>query len=197
MQAGLAFVHWLRPVLYALLVASALLSFWAGSELHGGRMPAWIEPVAPVLFGAFLLIFAVYRLALIRARHYPAATGLFQLGLGALVFVLLLPGPRRAISARSHAQQTGADDVLLLLESGDPRVRALAAEVAGARAPGPLYAAALLERLDDSEPRVRAAARTALARMLSLPLPADLGEEAAAARLRQGLAQRGWLAAPP
>jgi hypothetical protein len=130
-RVGLAFVRTLRPALYALLVCSALLSFWAGGEIAGRRLPGWAASLAPALFGVFLAIFAVYRLALVRARRYPAATGLFQIGLGVLVFVLLRPATRRQLSER--APPAGGDDVTALLASPDPRLRAVAAELAGYR----------------------------------------------------------------
>ncbi|HMC33511.1 MAG TPA: hypothetical protein VKH65_03850 [Myxococcales bacterium] len=38
-RVGLAFVRTLRPALYALLVASALLTFWAGSDIGGRELP--------------------------------------------------------------------------------------------------------------------------------------------------------------
>jgi hypothetical protein len=91
-RVGLAFVRILRPALYALLVASALLTFWAGGSIGGRQLAPGQARAAPILFGIFLVVFAVYRLALVRAKKYPAATGLFQIGLGALVWVLLLPG---------------------------------------------------------------------------------------------------------
>ncbi len=197
MQSGLAFIQRLRPALYALLVGSALVSFWATSETVGPRMPPWASAVAPVLFGAFLLIFAVYRLALIRARHYPSSTGLFQIGLGALVFVLLLPSTRRAIATRAKFEDTSGDDVAELMNSLDPRVRALAAEVAGDRDQGPRYGAALLERLADPDARVRSKARAALTRLLGSDLAAGLSDDAALARLRPELASRGWLRPAP
>src|SRR5205085_1217463 len=81
----------LRPALYGLLVASALLTFWAGGSIGGRQLGMKEAQAAPILFGIFLIVFAVYRLALVRAKKYPAATGLFQIGLGALVWVLLLP----------------------------------------------------------------------------------------------------------
>src|SRR5438309_2623235 len=126
-RVGLAFVRILRPALYALLVASALLTFWAGGSIGGRELGSRVASAAPILFGIFLIVFAVYRLALVRAKKYPAATGLFQIGLGALVWVLLLPGSRQDI------QREPSDDVQALLRSPDPRVRALAAEVAGRR----------------------------------------------------------------
>ncbi len=96
-RVGLTFVRTLRPALYVLLLTSALLTFWAGGGLGGRELPRWAASAAPVLFAVFLVVFAVYRLALVRAKKYPAAMGLFQIGLGALVWVLLLPGTRQGI----------------------------------------------------------------------------------------------------
>jgi len=185
-RVGLAFVRILRPALYVLLVTSALLTFWAGSGLGGRELPRWAASAAPVLFAMFLVVFAVYRLALVRAKKYPAAMGLFQIGLGALVWVLLLPGTRQRIGREE------GDDVQVLLRSSDPRVRALAAEVAGDRR-NPRYAADLVERLDDNEPAVRRAAHAALMRLLGTDL--SPGQEGAAAqeKWRQALRARGWL----
>ena len=186
---GLTFVRVLRPALYALLAASAVLTFWAGKEIGGRELPHWVAQAAPVFFAVFLVVFAVYRLALVRAKKYPAATGLFQIGLGALVWVLLLPGSRQDI------QREPSDDVQALLRSPDPRVRALAAEVAGRRG-ATRYAAQLIERLDDSEPQVRRAAHAALVRLAGTD--ASPGEEGAPAqeKWRAELRKRGWVDGP-
>jgi hypothetical protein len=189
-SVGLAFVPLLRPALYGLLAGSAVLAFWAGSELAGKRMPPWMAAMAPAFFGVFVAIFAVYRLTLVRARRYPAATGLFQIGLGALVFVLLLPGTRRQLSEQPAG--FAQDDVAALLGAGDPRVRALAAEVAGSRPGGQRWAAQLIDRLTDSDARVRAACRLALARIAGSDPAAGLSDEAAAARWRDEARTRGW-----
>lgn len=181
-RAGLAFVQVLRPALYALLAASALFTFWAGGDIAGHGLPHWTQRVAPTLFAVFLVVFAVYRFALVRARKYPAAVGLFQVGLGALIWVLLLPGTRLKI-----APARPTDDVPALLASPDARVRALAAEVAGYRSSGARYAAELIDRLDDADPRVRERARASLARLAGT----DAGETPEAWR---ALARkRGWL----
>jgi hypothetical protein len=194
-QKSLAFVQRVRIVLYALLVASALLSFWAGG-VQGSSMPIWTPIVAPALFGAFLLIFAVYRLSLIRARHYPASTGLFQIGLGALVFVLLLPGSRHALSDRVRASGN-SDEILAVINSADPRVRSVATELAGTRPPGPTYVPALNKRLDDPDPRVRKLARNSLDALLGAAPQEDPSEEAGNKRLRSALIARGWLTPAP
>ncbi|MFL5309579.1 MAG: HEAT repeat domain-containing protein [Myxococcales bacterium] len=186
-RVGLAFVRTLRPALYALLVASALLTFWAGADIGGRELPPRAAAAAPVLFAVFLVVFAVYRLALVRAKKYPAATGLFQIGLGALVWVLLLPGTRQRIG------QEHGDDVQVLMHSSDPRVRALAVEVAGYRAEPARYAADLVERLDDSDPPVRRAAHAALVRLFRTDVSPGQEGVAAQQKWREALRARGSL----
>ncbi len=181
-RTGLGFVQVLRPALYALLVLSALFTFWSGGELAGRQLPRWTQVVAPTLFALFLAIFTVYRFALMRAKKYPAATGFFQIGLGALIWVLLLPSTRQRIAPIAG----GADEVPALMTAPDPRVRAVAVEVAGYRADGK-YVAGLIDRLDDADERVRSRAHAALARIAG----ADAGEDADAWR---ALARkRGWV----
>ncbi|HWE24557.1 MAG TPA: HEAT repeat domain-containing protein [Myxococcales bacterium] len=186
-RVGLAFVRILRPALYALLVASALLTFWAGREIGGRELSPRAAAAAPILFAIFLVVFAVYRLALVRAKKYPAATGLFQIGLGALVWVLLLPGSRQRIG------HDPGDEVQVLMRASDPRVRALAAEVAGWRGDTARYASDLVELLDDTEPDVGRAAHRALVRLAGTD--ASPGEEGSVAqrKWRDALAARGLL----
>jgi hypothetical protein len=182
---GLAFVRVLRPALYALLVASALVSFFAERTAW---IPTWVAGLAPLFFAAFLGIFVVYRLALVKARRYPLAQALFQIGLGVLLLVLLLPGTRRDL-----LQAQPEDEVAALLSSSDPRVRALAAEVAGARPGGQRWARLLVLRLsDDADPRVRAAARASLSRLAGADPATGLADGDAAARWAEELKARGW-----
>ena len=166
-RSGLQFVQFLRPALYALLVLSALFTFWAGGDIAGKALPQWTQKVAPAIFAVFLIVFAVYRFALVRAKRYPAATGLFQVGLGALIWVLLLPGSRQKFAPPAAPD----DDLPALIASPDARVRALAAETAGYRAEGSRYAAELIDRLGDSDPRVREKARESLVRLTGKVCP--------------------------
>ena len=179
-RAGLAFVQVLRPALYALLVLSAVLTFWSGGDIAGKQLPQWTQIVAPTLFATFLVVFAVYRYALVRAKKYPAAIGFFQVGLGALIWVMLLPSTRQ-----KFAPPEGEDEVRVLLSSPDPRVRALAAELAGFRGKAG-YVGQLIERLDDPDPAVRLRAHGALVRLSG----ADLGATPEA--WRAYARQRGW-----
>jgi hypothetical protein len=181
-RAGLAFVQVLRPALYGLLVLSALFTFWSGGPVAGRTLPDWTQSVAPTLFGIFLAIFAVYRFALMRAKKYPAATGLFQVGLGALIWVLLLPSTRHRI-----APPAAQDDLPALMASPDPRVRALAVELAGYRGEAGRYAREMIDRLDDADAGVRERAHAALVRMAKT----DAGASPDAWReLARG---RGWV----
>ena len=182
-RTGLGFVQVLRPALYALLVASAIFTFWAGGDIAGRQLPAWTQVVAPTLFAVFLVVFAVYRFALVRAKRYPAATGLFQVGLGALIWVLLLPSTRQKIVP----PPTVTDEVPALMTSPDPRVRALAVEVAGYRGDGHRYAPELIDRLEDADAAVRERAHLALVRLAGTDLGRDPGAWRELAR------QRGWL----
>ena len=182
-RSGLRFVQVLRPALYALLVLSALFTFWSGAPVAGRTLPSWTQSVAPTLFAIFLAIFAVYRFALMRAKKYPAATGLFQVGLGALIWVLLLPSTRQRIRPPPGA----VDDLQALMASPDPRVRALAVEVAGYRAEGARYAREMIERLEDADPAVRGRAHAALVRVSGT----DLGTRPEP--WRDLARQRGWL----
>ena len=186
-RVGLAFVRILRPALYALLVASALLTFWAGSDIAGRELPPRAAAAAPVLFAVFLVVFAVYRLALVRAKKYPAATGLFQIGLGALVWVLLLPGTRQGIGRER------GDEVQVLMRSSDARVRALAAELAGYRADAARYASDLVDRLDDGDPAVRRAAHASLVRLFGTDVTPGQEGPAAQQKWREALRARGLL----
>ncbi len=186
-RVGLAFVQTLRPLLYVLLAASAVLTFLAGEP---GRLPQWWAGAAPVLFGIFLVVFAVYRLKLVAAKRYPALLGFFQIGLMALVWVLLLPGQRQKMAALPE----GDDDVLTLLRSSDARVRAVAAEAAGARGDARRYAPALIPLLDDGAPRVRQAASGALVK-LGGGVDVAAGKEGGAAgeAWREEARRRAWL----
>src|SRR5207253_2822728 len=58
--AGIRFGPGLAAGLYLLLVAAAVLALWA--RRWPGELPGHLEAVAPWLFLAFVLVFAIYRL---------------------------------------------------------------------------------------------------------------------------------------
>ena len=113
-------------------------------------------------------------------------TGLFQVGLTMLIWVLLLPSTRKIIVP----PRGGADDVPALFSSADPRVRALAAEVAGYRAGGTRYASGLIDRLDDADGRVRTRAHESLTRLAGTDAsPGEEGRATSALQLCDVLGQ--------
>ena len=185
-RVGLAIVQVLRPLLYALLVAAAALTFFAGEPTPVRFLPAWLLGAAPWVFGAFVVVFAVYRSKLMAAKRYPALLGFFQIGLAALVWVLLLPSQRQKISPE------GRDDVQTLLASPDPRVRAVAAEAAGHREHGQRYGAALVDLVSDNDAIVRSSARLALTRLAGSDVARGLDDDAASKAWRSEAARRGW-----
>ncbi len=167
-RASLAFVRSLRLLLYALLVLSAGLSLFASS----GR--STLLAAAPMAFGVFLVLFAIYRIALVSQRRYPLRAAFLQIAVGAAVWVLLLPGHRLSFSRPSMG-----DDLPALAHSLDPRVRALAMEASRGRAGAARYADLLIEKLDDSAPRVREEANQSLRAIFgSDPAAGSSGEEA-------------------
>lgn len=166
----------LTSMLYLLLVASAGLALWVRG--YPGQAPQGVELLAPWAFLAFVAAFAVYRLALVRSRRYPAFKAFAQIAAGVLFFTLLLPG-----TWRPPAQEASPDDLAVLLRDPSVKVRRLAAEVARQRPDAQSFGRALAAALDDPDPRVRAEAHASLVAIAG----SDLGpaEDPAARRAWQ------------
>jgi HEAT repeat protein len=119
---------------------------------------------APWVFLVVVVCFAIYRFALARAGKYPAAKAFFQVGAAALFFMLLFPG------SRGRFGNEPPDPVAEMMLDGTPRVRALAAEVAGYRQDGIKYGAVLVRALRDPDPEVRREAHASLVRLTGVDL---------------------------
>ena len=159
--AGLPLGPGLGVALYVLLVASAGLAFFGRS--FPGRLPVALERVTPFVFAVFVGCFAVYRFGLASARKYPASKAFFQVGLAVVVFLLLLPSSRAPYVPAGTALGQA-------LTAPDPRLRALAAEVARYRPEGRDYVPALVQALSDPDPTVRAQAHASLVRLTGTDL---------------------------
>jgi len=158
---GLPLGPGLGVALYVLLVASAGLAFFGRS--FPGRLPVAVERVTPFVFLVFVGCFAVYRFGLASVRKYPAGKAFFQVGLAVVVFLLLLPSSRAPyVPAGTALGQALADP--------NPRIRALAAEVARYRPEGRDYVPALVQALSDPDPTVRAQAHASLVRLTGVDL---------------------------
>ncbi len=157
-MAGVRVRPALPLVLFALLAGSAVLAFWA--QRAGEASPA-LTAAAPWLFATFALGFAVYRISLVLARRYRLGKALVQIGLAAL-FAGLLFSPGLRTGALPLGRPVGS--LAQALGDHDPWVRALAAEVAGARS-DVTQAPALVGLLSDRSKEVRAAAHASLVKL--------------------------------
>jgi hypothetical protein len=143
--------------LYLLLVLAAAVALWARRE--PGRLPSWLESAAPWLFLVFTAAFATYRFRLVRARKYPASKAFFQVGAAMLFFMLLMPGRENLY------QQPAGDEVQTYLQDSDPRLRAMAAELAGYRGDAVRYGPSLARALNDPDAHVRETVHHALVKL--------------------------------
>jgi HEAT repeats len=162
--AGIRLGPGLGLVLYCLLLGSAGLAFF-GKEFPG-RLPGQVERITPFVFGAFVALFAAYRFGLVSLRKYSGFKAFFQVGLAVVLFLLLLPSARASFGPSPTYGL--ADD----FADPNPRVRALAAEVARYRPDRARYASALVTALEDEDPEVRAQAHRSLVQIAGLDLGA-------------------------
>jgi hypothetical protein len=158
----------LALALYALLVVSAATALW--TQNNAGVAPVWVERGAPWVFLAFVIGFGAYRLALVSAGRYSAFKAFFQIFVAVLFFLLLLLPGSPFVKVPSNAAPLAS-----LLRDPDPKVRALAAEVAGYRRDA-TAAPLLVILLSDSDPAVATQAHAALVRLND---GGDLGTEPA------------------
>jgi len=149
--------------LFVLLLAAAAAALWTAPGVADPRLgrDGALVLLAPVLLGIFLVGFAAYRYALVRAGLYHAGKAFVQVGFLALVLALLLPG---ALGRYRAASATRPVDLTRQLSSRDPEARAMAAELARHRAPPDAlrYVPALVALLSDPSPEVRRQARASL-----------------------------------
>ncbi len=152
-------------LLYVLLLASAAFTLTGVPVLEQGvregRRPSAVLMVAPGLLALFVILFAAYRFALVRAGRYHAGKAFVQVGLMVLVLSLLLPG---SLERYRSAGVSRPVDLSRQLISPDPEVRAVAAELARHRARSEAlhYVPRLLALLDDPSSEVRRQSRATL-----------------------------------
>lgn len=173
-----------RWVLFALLIASAALTLFGLPELQravaAGRWPPLALAAGPALLALFAVGYAAYRIALVRAGKYPAGKALVRIALVAAV-VGVVAGLVRA-PPDGPPRGEGPVDLSRPLLSGDPDVRALAAEVVRHRPREEAIAAVprLIAMLDDRSPEVRRQAHLSLVALAG----EDAGGEGAGAAAR-------------
>ena len=155
-----------RWVLYVLLLVSAALTLFGLPELQravaAGRSPPVALAAPPALLAIFVVGYAAYRIALVRAGRYGAGKTLVQVAVMFLVVavvagVALRPGEGPPVRGEPVP-------LVRALASADPDVRALGAELARYRPREQSRAVVgrLVELLDDPAPEVRRQAHAAL-----------------------------------
>jgi hypothetical protein len=180
-----------RWVLFALLIVSAALTLFAVPAIQravaAGRWPPAALAVAPSLLAAFIVGYAAYRIALVRAGRYTAGKALVQVAvmllvLGIVAGVALVP-PDRAAPGQVRVE------LRVPLASADPAVRALGAELARHRPREEALAVAprLADLLDDAAPEVRRQAHATLVALAG----SDVGGDGTGAAARW----RAWIRA--
>jgi hypothetical protein len=177
-----AFVRRARTILYVMLFASAGATLLGAPALEQsvreGRAPRAILVVAPALLGAFIVLFAAYRYALVRQGRYHAGKAFVQVGLMVLVFALTAPGPLDRWRAAGTVRSV---DLGRHLRSPDAEERAMAAELTRHRdlREALPYVPRLIDLLEDPSPEVRRQARASLRSLAGADVGGD-GEDAAA-----------------
>jgi hypothetical protein len=172
-----------RWVLFGLLIASAGWTLIGLPELQrevaSGHWPRAALAGPPALLALFIIGFAAYRIALVRAGRAGAGKALVQVAVMILVFAVVA-----GVALRPAERVAGEGTAALArpLASTDPDVRALAAEVARYRPQDEVRAVAgrLVELLDDPAPEVRRQAHAALVALAG----SDVGGEGAGAAAR-------------
>lgn len=165
-----------RLLLYLLLLVASAVSVFGLPSLEqavreGRRSPA-VLVVAPALLGMFIVAFAAYRFALVRAGRYGAGRALVQVALMALALSVVLPG---SLDRYRTAGVVRSVDLARQLRAGDGEARAMAAELVRHRdAKDALqHVPRLVELLGDGSPEVRRQARASLTAMAGVDAGGD------------------------
>jgi hypothetical protein len=181
----------LRHVLVVLLGACAVLTvIWLPALRAGvasGRWPRAVLAIPPGLLALFIGGYATYRFTLVRAGRYPAGKALAQVGLMLLALGVVAGVAREVPPAAEHPGRLAR-----ALRSGNPELRAMAAELARHRPPDvarPLVPR-LIELLDDPDPSVRREAHESLVALSG-------GEDLGAGKESQAAWRARWADAEP
>jgi len=154
-----------RLFLYVLLLAAVLVTLFGApaveQAVREGRAPRFLLVAPPLLLATFIVLFALYRFALVRAGRYNAGKAFVQVGLMVLVLSLAVPGSLERWRAAGTVRSV---DLGRYMSSPDAEARAMAAELARHRdrTAALRYVPRLLDLLDDPSPEVRRQARTSL-----------------------------------
>ena len=150
----------LRIVLYGLTVVTAAAALFLQPALAGAVQRGALDPATlfiPLgIYAVFFLVYAGDRAQLVKRGQYPAGRAFFQVAFGILFGLLLLPSTLGDWNAQRPR------GLHRLLDHRDAAIRRVTVEAMGFRGPSPERARALLPRLEDDDPEVRAVAARVL-----------------------------------
>ena len=155
----------LRLGLYIAMALSALITLVAlpalQSRVHSGQLgPSWLL-VPAIAFGMALGIYLFDRIYLVRYRHYSSGRAMFQISFG-LIFLFLLFPSRLAEYRQVIKERPAHNSLMALMKHSDPRVRALAYELAAYRKQPRSFIAPLAQGLRDKDQQAAGRAQVSL-----------------------------------
>jgi len=158
----------IRVTVYVMLLLSAAVTFLFNDRLwqavRSEALPAWVALAPVAAFTAFVVVYAIDRLLLLRRRHFPPGRAFFQVGLAVLFLTLLWP--QQAAEFKRAQHDPGAVELSPeLLAHREATVRAAGCELAGLKAQVDLREQVARLAKDDGAPLVRAACELALERL--------------------------------
>jgi hypothetical protein len=162
------------PILAALLLSAAAAFFVQPRVIEAVRADrleaSWLL-AAPALFALVTVLAALDAFRIARRRGYFRGPSVVALAACVAFLGLLVPNTFAEYRARTSPPAASTALYADLLQSRDPRVRALVMEVAGLRGGESSAVADLLQQgLDDSDPLVVGAAVSAVEHRAGVPL---------------------------
>lgn len=160
----------LRLVLYALLVVTAVTTFFLGEALwtavRASTLPEWAPLIPPVFFSAFVLLYIVERWFLVRRQNFSSGRAVFQVAFS-LVFLAFM-WSLQADDIRSVRRLRPNDPALQLLHDRREAYRMAGCELLGLRGQLDAYGALEFTVEQDQSEQVRKACRKSLQRLMAL-----------------------------
>ena|GEM_PF-2384006 len=176
----------LRIGMYVLAALAALATLQLAPALKGavsrGALQSFWLKVPTLIYVLFVIVYALDRFWLVRRRNYPAGKALFQVGF-ALIFSLIVPNAvmRAPPEVTVHEEVLDKSGGYNALEDPRAEARVNLALALGFEGLSPERVKTLVYLLDDSDERVKLAARRVLSKWSGIPMVQPFGIRAWAA----------------
>ncbi len=158
----------IRLCVYGMLVLSAAMTWLSGNlwrAWRAGELSTWKALAPQLTFAAFVAVYTIDRILLVRRGATSANRALWQVGFALLFLTLLLPVQLSERRVQHHLDSRLPHAALLLLGHADVQVRQAACIlVANHPSPG-IYEQVSHMALHDPDPGVRDHCTAALERM--------------------------------